>query len=117
MNSIEWLDSIWTDLRYAFRELHKHPFITATAALMLAAGIGVNVAVFSIVNAVLFKGYSGVRDNDRLVYMTSYEGCCVSYADFLDWRVQAQLFEGMEIPRGFRYGSVTSSRSALTPLW
>ena len=71
MNSIEWVDSIWTDLRYASRELRKHPFITATAALMLAAEIGVNVAVFSIVNAVLFKGYSGVRDNDRLVYKLS----------------------------------------------
>ena len=39
--------------------------VMLTAALMLAAEIGVNVAVFSIVNAVLFKGYSGVRDNDH----------------------------------------------------
>ena len=45
--------------------------VMLTAALMLAAEIGVNVAVFSIVNAVLFKGYSGVRDNDRLVYKLS----------------------------------------------
>ena len=47
------LESTWQDLRIRVRLLIRTPAFSVTAALSLALGIGLNTAVFSIVNAVL----------------------------------------------------------------
>ena len=66
---------------------------------MLALVIGLNVAVFAVVNTMLFRGYHLVKDNSRLVYIqeryTLTNGCCLLYADFLAWRDQAHSFRDM----------------------
>jgi predicted permease len=49
------MSSIRQDLSYAVRSLRKQPGFTVVAVLMLALGIGANVAIFSLCHAVLFK--------------------------------------------------------------
>jgi predicted permease len=61
-----WIDRLLQDLRYATRMLRKSPGFTLAAILMLAIGIGVNVAAFGFFNLILFKPLP-VRDPATLV--------------------------------------------------
>ena len=98
------------DIRLSLRTLVKNPGFTAVAVMMLAFGIGINATVFTVTNAVLFKGFALAKNNDRLRYV-SYKNsnCCVSYPDFLDWKAQAKSFEGMAIVHGVGLALTDSS--------
>jgi predicted permease len=61
-----WIDRLFQDLRYATRMLRKSPGFTFAAVLMLAIGIGVNVAAFGFFNLILMKPLP-VRDPNTLV--------------------------------------------------
>ncbi|MEO8725062.1 MAG: ABC transporter permease [Acidobacteriaceae bacterium] len=62
MTTTRWLNN----LRYSWRQLRKSPGFTLTAVLTLAFGIGANVAVFSVMNAVLLNP-SGIPNPERVV--------------------------------------------------
>jgi predicted permease len=61
-----WLDRLVQDLSYAVRTLARSPGFTLTAVLVLAIGIGVNVAAFSLFNMVALEPLP-VRDSESLV--------------------------------------------------
>jgi putative ABC transport system permease protein len=86
------------DLKFALRQLPKNPGFTAVAVLTLALGIGANTAIFSVVNAVLFRRWP-FPDADRLVLVGETnargQGDAGSPATFLDWKSQSQLLEEM----------------------
>ncbi|MFL6584248.1 MAG: ABC transporter permease [Chthoniobacterales bacterium] len=97
------------DIRYALRQLVKHPSFTLIAILALALGIGANTAIFSVVNAVLLRPLP-YRAPQQLVWIwgsnpkNEIPHEVASYPDFNDWREQAQSFAGMA---GFTTTTVT----------
>ena len=70
---LPWLESLFTDVRYAVRGLRKSAGFTLTAVAALAVGIGSTTAIFSIVNALLLKPLP-FPDPDRLVMLTVTDG-------------------------------------------
>ena len=61
-----WLEQFWQDARYGWRGLRRNPGFAAVVVLTLALAIGLNTAVFSLVNAILIRPLP-YPDPDRLV--------------------------------------------------
>jgi putative ABC transport system permease protein len=80
-------------MRYAVRILRKNPGFSFAAVLALTLGIGANTAIFSIVNAVVFRPLP-YKDPDRLV-MLGYAYHEASPGNFLEWRERNHVFESM----------------------
>lgn len=101
----EWFSDIRHDLRFAIRSLRRAPGAALVAALTFALGIGVNAAVFSLVDGVVFKPLPYTHA-DRIVRIyeadTQRETGQVTIADFRDWRDLNTTFDAMA---AFRFGS------------
>jgi predicted permease len=63
---LHWLDVIRQDLSFTFRTMRRDRAFTIVAVLILALGIGANVAVFSVVNTILLRPLP-FRDSQQLV--------------------------------------------------
>jgi putative ABC transport system permease protein len=88
------------DLRHAFRLLFRDPAFTATAVLTLALGVGANVAVFAVVNAVLLRPLP-YPDADRLVILkhrdrgTGLTKEFIAMGDYVDLHARQEAFESI----------------------
>ncbi len=86
------------DLRYAIRQLVRHPGFALVSVLALGLGIGANTAIFSVVNAALLRPLP-YRDSSRLVVVwdqlvqLGLDRFPVSYANYLDYRAQNRVFQ------------------------
>jgi putative ABC transport system permease protein len=88
------------DLRYAVRTLVTSRGFAVVAILTLAAGIGANTAIFSIIDAVLLRSLP-YRNPDRLVRLYETEAAPGKYPftgpDFVDWKMQNSTFADMTL--------------------
>lgn len=88
------------DLRFAVRSLLRRPTFTAVAVLTLALGIGGNTAIFSLVKQVVLEPLP-YPEPDELVMVWEHATSrgrtanVVNPGNFVDWREQNTVFEGM----------------------
>src|SRR5882724_11304731 len=93
------------DFRYALRQLRKSPSFAVTAILTLALGIGANLAVFSVMNAVLLNP-SGIPHPERVVAvrakyaMGDLKNINLSAPDFGDAVTGTETFTSAAIMQG-----------------
>ena len=94
------VDTFLQDVRYGVRVLRKSPGFTLITVLTLALGMGANTTMFSTIDSMLLHPLNFPELN-RLVALSeplphSVSGSeTVAPADYLDWKRQASLFEGM----------------------
>ena len=116
-----WLDDLVGDVRYAIRTLTRSWGFALGAGAVLALAIGANVAIFSVVNAVLLQPLP-YPDAERLVSVetlwtnTGRASQDVSGPDFLDWQARNDVFETMAVSNGGdNDGDVPRPSSAIAP--
>ena len=93
VNSLRWLETLWQDVRFAFRMFLKSPGATAIAVISLAIAIGPNCALFSVVDRLILTP-SQVQGIERMFFLYTrtdkpdqVKG--LSYPEFLDYQAQA----------------------------
>lgn len=100
-----WLDRLCQDLRYATRTLARSPEFTLTAVLVMAIGIGVNVAAFALFNMVALEPLP-VRDPGSLVRLQRRSPDIVNgempYAMAMFYRDHAKTLSGVLTMMGAR---------------
>jgi putative ABC transport system permease protein len=89
---------MFQDLRYAVRVLFKSKALTAVALLTLALGIGVNSAIFSVVNAIVLRPLPYSRSQDLMViwgnlHKPGLEEIELSALELRDFQQQSQAFD------------------------
>src|SRR5258708_24766306 len=92
-------DGLLTDVRYAIRLFARTPAWTAVAVVSLTLGIGANLLIFSIVDAVLLRPFP-YRNPSQLVFIWGTKENSVrrgiSGFDLADWQARNRSFESLD---------------------
>ena len=94
------MDRVLPSLRYTLRLLLKSPGFTITAVLILGFGIGVNTAIFSLIDSVLLKPLPFPNPNRLVQISEPYQndpGSNVDYPDFVDMVRAQHTFDAIAV--------------------
>jgi putative ABC transport system permease protein len=93
----EHLGELATDLRFAVRRIGKRPGFALVTVLVLALGIGSNVAIFGVVDAALLRPLP-FPDGDAVIFLWDDQDGTptpVSYPEFQDWQREGDFLRGI----------------------
>src|ERR1700719_1401615 len=108
------------DFRYALRQRGKARVFAATVVVVLALGIGVNAAMFTVVNSVLLQPLR-YRDAERIVQFNTIQDQRPAFprvtgGDYLDVRGQSSTFEKIAYYDGGEMGVQLGDHAVFTPV-
>ena len=93
------MGTLFSDLRFASRQLYKSPTFAVTAVVSLAVGLAASTTVFSLADALLFRARPGIVEPERLADIgRTQRGAgfdTISYPNYADLRDQNQVFDGV----------------------
>jgi predicted permease len=113
--SWQWFESLARDVRQGMRRLMRAPSFALTAIVVLALGIGANIALFTVVNSVLLKPLA-VAHQDRLVRIYEadshgrFQDNVVAGGCFARWQQQARTLVQMGIMQQTTYNLAGSGQ-------
>jgi predicted permease len=108
------LAALLQDVRFAFRILVKSPAFTVIVVCTLALGIGINTALFSVVNGVLLNPLPYPHASQLVALYEKNAGMAeapISYLNFLDWQRQSKTFSSLALYRHEDYNLTGSGRA------
>jgi hypothetical protein len=104
-------DAVWQEIRIAARTLRRTPGFTLTAVLTLALGIGLNGALFSVLNAVVLRPLP-YASPDRIVGVwnswNDTPRAVISPAEYFDYLDQVASFEHFGV---YTFNSMTLTQA------
>jgi predicted permease len=107
------LESLSRDLRITFRGLRKKPGFTIVVVLSLALGIGANAAIFSLVDAIVFRPIPVPHAGEVVAIDTAASKLTrfgsSSYLDYVDFCARAKSFESLAIAQQMSAGMNAST--------
>jgi macrolide transport system ATP-binding/permease protein len=112
------VESVFQDLRFAFRQMRRNPGFALTAILILALGMGVSVAIFGFVDAALLEPLPYANPN-RLMSVDErgamYPRSNLSRADYDDWKRLNRTLSSLQVITGTGYLFRTPSGAVPVP--
>ncbi|MEZ5355887.1 MAG: ABC transporter permease [Bryobacteraceae bacterium] len=122
-----------SEIKLAIRKLSREPGMVIAAVIALGFGLGINTAVFTLVNAVLIRGLP-FPDSGRIVYMVTerpdrnQSRSGLSLAEFREYREQTKVFDTLaahwdgefnvsdpqQPPERYRGGRITANAFSIT---
>jgi predicted permease len=85
ISGLDWqagVESVWRDIRFGVRLLLKRPGFTVVAALALAIGIGANTAIFSVIDALMWKRLPASRPEELYTLKRNEPGNTNEYMNY-----------------------------------
>jgi predicted permease len=94
------VEELWQDVRFGLRQLRRSPGFAATGLLIIALGLGVTTAMYSIVYAVILKRLPFTQPY-RLVAVGSKPWRSFSLPTMEDWQKNSRIFESIAAYTGW----------------
>jgi len=121
LDTLQWLETVWQDVRYGLRQMRKNRGFSLMAVLIIAIGVGASTTLFSVTDTVLRKGIGVYPNNERWAVIWAFfprqnqRVYNFTVPEYEELRKQTQIFEKTGILVGFNGTLMVDNAPELTP--